>query len=236
MLRRTLLACLAASACAQPAWAQTRIYVSGDVFAEVTRFSRLVSPLEAGITDVSPSDGVSSGGGGRIGAFFSPEWSLELGVDLGKEISDTRTISVVVPVGFAFPPPAPQYQSRTSSRFVATSVLIGYHPPARGRAQAGFRGGLSVMRIDSTFTSSSISFTSLSIASPSPLSPPVIVPPTITVATNQIASIGYGMFATLGGEVAIDVSRHFAVVPEVRAHVSLSTLLVRPGVSARWRW
>ena len=235
MLRRALFACLAVCACSQPAWAQTRIYVSGDVFAEVIRFSRQVSALDVGLTDLRPPDGVTGGGGARIGAFFSPEWSLELGVDLGKEISNTRTISVAVPLGFPATFPVPQYQSRTSSRFAATSVLIGYHPPARGRAQAGFRGGLSIMRTDSTFTTSSINFTSLSIIS-SPLAPPVIVPPTITVATNEIASIGYGMFATLGGEVAIDVSRHFAVVPEVRAHVNLSALLLRPGVSARWRW
>ena len=94
--------------------------------------------------------------------------------------------------------------------------------------------------MDSTFTSPSYTITSgLSSTLPSsslPVSPLVVPSPTVIVMTSEVASIGYGMFATLGGEVAIDVSRHFAVVPEVRAHVNLSTLLVRPGVAARWRW
>jgi hypothetical protein len=233
MRRRALFTCLAACACCQPAWAQTRVYVSGDVFAEVIRLSRQILPPDI-TTDLRPPDGVTAGGGARIGAFFSPEWSLELGVDLGKEISNSQTVSVAIPTGFPSTR-APQFQSRTSSRFSATSVLIGYHPPARGRAQAGFRGGLSIMRLDSTFTSSSINFSSVSIIS-SPLAPVVIVPPTISVTTNEVASIGYGMYATVAGEVAIEVSSHFAVVPEVRAHVSTNTLLVRPGVAARWRW
>jgi hypothetical protein len=235
MLRRVLFACLAACACSQPAWAQTRIYVSGDVSEEVTRFSRTVTPLDVGSTDVRPPDGVTVGGGARVGAFFSPEWSLELGVDLGREISNTRTVPVAIPAGFPPTTRSPQYESRTSSRFSATSVLVGYHPPARGRAQAGFRGGLSIMRVDSTFTTSSISFSSLSIIS-SPLVPAVILPPTFNVTTNEVAAVGYGMYATVGGEVAIEVSSHFAVVPEVRVHVSTNTLLVRPGVAARWRW
>jgi hypothetical protein len=44
------------------------------------------------------------------------------------------------------------------------------------------------------------------------------------------------MYATVAGEVAIEVSSHFAVVPEVRTHVNTNTLLVRPGVAARWGW
>lgn len=234
MLRRTLFACLAACACSQPAWAQTRIYVSGEVFAEVMRFPQQTVPPQIVTIDGRTPDGVTAGGGARIGAFFSPEWSLELGVDLGKEISDTKTIPVAIPVGFPPPLTSPSYQSRTSNRFSATSVLIGFHPPARGRAQAGFRGGLSVMRTDASFTYVSTSISSTTIIS-SPIGP-VIVPPTISVTTNQLESMGYGMYATAAAEVAIDVSSHFALVPEVRTHVNANTLLVRPGVAARWRW
>ena len=233
MFRRTLLACLAAWACAQPAWAQTRIYVSGDVFAEVIRLPQQTLPPEIVTIDGRTPDGVTAGGGARIGAFFSPAWSLELGVDLGKEISDTKTIPVAIPAGFPFPSTPPSYQSRTSNRFSATSVLIGFHPPARGRAQAGFRGGLSVMRTDASFTYVSTSFSSSTISS-SPIGP-VIVPPTISLTTNQLTSLGYGMYATVAGEIAVSVSSHFAVVPEVRAHINTNTLLVRPGVAARWR-
>jgi hypothetical protein len=235
MLRRALFACLAACACAQPAWAQTRIYVSGDVFAEVMRFPQQTLPPQIVTIDGRTPDGVTAGGGARIGAFFSPAWSLELGFDLGKEISDTKTIPVAIPVGFPPPLTFPSYQSRTSNRFSATSVLIGFHPPAPGRAQAGFRGGLSVMRTDSSFTYVSTSFSSSTII-PSPIGSVAIVPLTIRLTTNQLTSRGYGVYATVAGEVAISVSSHFAVVPEVRAHVNTNTLLVRPGVAARWQW
>jgi len=236
VFRRALFACLAACACSHPAWAQTHTYVSGDLFADVRRISRVVSPLDSGTIDTSPPDSVTGGGGARIGAFFSPEWSLELGVDAGRETSETRTASIPLPAGLPLSLPTPRFDSRTSGRFVATSVLIGYHPGAPGRARAGFRGGLSIMRTDATFTSFSSSIITPVISIGSPLAPPVILPPTVTVTTSEIARVAYGMFATLAGEVAIDVSSHFAVVPEVRAHVNTSTLLVRPGVAARWRW
>ena len=235
MLRRTLFACLAACACTQTAWAQTRIYVSGDVFGDVIRFPRQTLPPEIVTIDGRPPDGVTAGGGARIGAFFSPEWSLELGVDLGKEISETKTVSVAIPTGFPPTTTPPPYQSRTSNRFSATSVLIGFHPPARGRAQAGFRGGLSVMRTDASFTHVSTSISSTTIIS-STIGPVAIVQPTISLTTSQLTSRGYGMYATVAAEVAISVSSHFALVPEVRAHVNTNTLLVRPGVAARWRW
>jgi hypothetical protein len=236
VIRRALHACLVALACSQPAWAQTHIYVSGDLFADIRRMTRVVSPPDSGTIDTSSPDGVTGGGGARIGAFFSPEWSLELGVDAGKETSATTTVAIPLPAGLPVSLPTPRFDSRTSGRFVATSVLIGYHPPARGRARAGFRGGLSVMRADSTFTSVSSTIIGPIIVSPSPLAPPVIAPPTINVTTSEIARVAYGMFATMAGEVAIDISSHFEVVPEVRAHVNTSTLLVRPGVAARWRW
>ncbi len=213
---------------ARAASAQTRIYVSGDLFAEITRMSRTtVTPDDLGLSNTGPVDGVTGGGGGRVGAFFSPDWSLELGVDLGRTISHTQTLTVRLPAGLIFPFPPPQYQSRTSTRFSATSVLAGYHPPARGHVRAGFRGGISLMHTERTSTNASIGsiFTSIGRV------------PRISVATTEVTTIGNGLTATLAAEAAIEASRHFAVVPEMRVHAGgLGGFVLRPGVAARWQW
>ncbi|PYQ94589.1 MAG: hypothetical protein DMF96_25395 [Acidobacteria bacterium] len=189
-----------------------------------------VTPDESGLSTTGPVDGVTAGGGGRVGAFFSPEWSLELGVDLARTISDARTLTVRLPAGLFFPFPPPQYQSRTSTRFSATSVLAGYHPPARGRIHTGFRGGISLMHTERVSTTANISsvFTSLGRV-------PAV--PRISVLTTEATTIGNGLTATLAAEAAIEASRHFAVVPELRVHAGgLGGFVLRPGVAARWLW
>jgi len=233
-MKRTLVVCVALSVAlglGRVASAQTRIYVSGDLFAEITRLSRTtVTPDESGLSITGPVDGVTAGGGGRVGAFFSPEWSLELGVDLARTISDARTLTVRLPAGLFFPFPPPQYQSRTSTRFSATSVLAGYHPPARGRIHTGFRGGISLMHTERVSTTANISsvFTSLGRV-------PAV--PRISVLTTEATTIGNGLTATLAAEAAIEASRHFAVVPELRVHAGgLGGFVLRPGVAARWLW
>ena len=230
-MKRGLLVCLTLFV-AQPARAQSRAYVSGDLFAEITRMSRTtVTPDDIGVTSTAPRDGVTGGGGARVGAFFSPEFSLEFGVDLGKTISDERTLSVPIPAGISFPFPVPQFQSRTSTRFTAMSVLAGYHPPARGRVHAGFRGGISLMHTERTSSTASVSssfvFTSI---------PPItMVVPSLSVVTRDLTTIVNGLTATLAAEAAIEASRHFAVVPEMRVHAGgLGGFVLRPGVAARW--
>jgi hypothetical protein len=231
---RLLLIGLALCAGSLPASAQSRIYVSGDLFAEVTRMSRTsVTPEGLVVTSSPPADGVTAGGGGRVGAFLSPEWSLELGVDSGATISHTRTQPVALPILVGVPVAAPQFQSRTSTRFGAASVLIGYHPPARGRIHAGFRGGVSLMRTERTSTSASVSVTYPPF---SPLPGPSLLP-VISVTTTEVMAILNGLTATLAVEAAIDMSRHFAVVPEMRVHAGgIGGFVLRPGVAARWIW
>ena len=235
-MRRALFVGLALSVCVQPARAQTRVYVTGDLFAEITRLSRATTPdiLGAG-SETSPRDGVTIGGGGRIGAFFTPAWSLELGLDFGKAIKQERTVGIRVPVGLIFPSPPLQYQSRTSHRFSAASVLVGYHPPARGRIQAGFRGGVSFMHTERMFTNTNIS---TSFTSGPSFPGGIVVTPTISLVTEDYTTVANGLSATLAAETAIEVWDHFAVVPEVRAHAGggIGGFLIRPGVAARWRW
>src|SRR6266513_2259615 len=85
---------------APSARAQSRVYLSGDLFAEITRMSRTtVTPDDIGLSNATPLDAVTAGGGARVGALFSQDWSLELSLDLGKTIGDVRTLSIPVPTG-----------------------------------------------------------------------------------------------------------------------------------------
>jgi len=221
---------------AYPAHAQTRVYVSGDLFAEITRMSRTTVTPENVVVSSSPVEGVTGGGGARIGAFFSPEWSLELGVDLGRTLDQVRTQTVTSPISVGLRIPPQQFQAHASSRFTATSVLIGYHPAVGGRIRAGFRGGLSLMRTERTSSSASIS--SVTLLGPIfPLPGPQPPVPVITLDTTEVATIAYGLAATLAAEAAIEISRHFAVVPEMRVLAGgLGGFVLRPGMAARWTW
>jgi hypothetical protein len=87
---------------------------------------------------------VTTGGGGvRVGGFLAPRWTIELGVDIGaNQASQLVASSSSAPLGsatigaFVGTP-----TGETQNRIIATSVLVGYHPPTRGRMRAGFRGG-----------------------------------------------------------------------------------------------
>ena len=234
-LWRALMALLCVVACGAPARAQVRVYVTGDVFAEVIRLSRTTVTPEpvAGTADlVTPQDGVTLGGGARIGAFFSPTFSLELGVDMGRAIRDERTRTLGFGSVLPGTLPSLQYRSRTSQRFTATSVLVGYHPVVRGRIQPGFRGGISFMRTEREFTVASISTVTLT-----PTLPPGLIVPGFTLVTNEYRAVVLGLAGTAAAEAAIDLTDHLAVVAEMRALAGgLSGIVLRPGGAVRWRW
>jgi hypothetical protein len=233
MMRRGLVICVGLLFLTQTASADTRVYVSGDLFAEITRLSRTIGPDSTTFGDIAdPGDGVTIGGGGRIGAFFAPSWSLELGLDVAKEVSEERTLSLRPPIGLALPAPSLRYQSRTRHRFSASSVLLGYHPATRGRIQAGFRGGVSFMHVERSLTSASISTVTVL-----PTLPGGLPASRIDVVTSEFTFITNGLSGTVAAEAAIGVSSHFAVVPEVRVLAGgLGGILIRPGFAARWRW
>jgi hypothetical protein len=236
MMRRGLFVCLAVCVCVQPARAQTRVYVTGGVFAEIMRSSRTITPDTLGvIVDTSLSDDVTLGGGGRIGAFFSPAWSLELGLDVGKTTRQERTQSIRAPIGLTIG--TLPYQSRSSHRISASSVLLGYHPPSRGRIQAGFRGGVSFTHSERSYTYPTVATVFPTVVPTVPGVLPVLPAPRISVEAEQTRFISNGLTATLAAEAAIGVSDHFAIVPEMRAHAGgIGGILLRPGVAARWRW
>jgi hypothetical protein len=220
---------------ARQAHAQTRVYVVGDVFAEIARMSRTTTiPDDFGLVSNALVDGETAGGGGRVGAFFSPEWSLELGVDLGRTISEVETLTVPRSTLLLIGIPALQYQARTTSRFSATSILIGYHPRPQQRVQPGFRGGVSLMHTRRTSTTASIVTVGLTQV---PTIPGLVPVPDVNVMTSELTNIGNGLTATLAAEAAIEMSRHIAVIPEIRAHAGgIGGFVLRPGVAARWMW
>jgi len=225
---------LAAALRGDPVNAQPRVYISGDVFAEVIQLSRttVTPPLDDSTADaLAAPNGVTLGGGARVGAFLSPVWSLEIGVDTGRALREERSLSIRSPIGILIPPATLRYLARNSQQYLATSVLVGYHPVARGRLHPGFRGGMSFMRSERTFTvasASTITFT--------PTVPGIVVP-TVTLLTNDYGVVSYGLAATVAAEAAIELSRRFAVVPEMRALAGgLGMIVLRPGVAAQIRW
>src|SRR5262245_60804644 len=62
-----------------PASAQTRVFLTGSVFAD------LKQPTDAG--DFLERDNTTFGGGIRVGTLLSHRWSVEVGVDMGGDTS-----------------------------------------------------------------------------------------------------------------------------------------------------
>jgi hypothetical protein len=62
---------------------------------------------------------------------------------------------------------------------------------------------------------------------------PVLTPAPIV---TQSASVTNEMAATVAGELAIDLHKRFAVVPEIRALGTGGRYIIRPGAALRWSW
>ena len=230
MVLRAVFLCAGLSLAAQPARAQTRVYVAGDVFADIVRSSRTVTTLgpdfDSAAVGAPPTRTV--GGGARIGAFLSPEWSLEVSAGIGRTATDSRKAPMPVPAGI----PSrflPQIEMRSSRRLDVVSVLIGFHPATPRRIRPGFRGGVGLSHSRTVYSV----VTGASIFTTSPDRP--ISVPVITFQTTELTTIINGLTATLAADAAIELSRHAAVVPELRVHAGgLGAIVLRPGVALRW--
>jgi Outer membrane protein beta-barrel domain len=240
-LQRTLALGLFVFGCASAARAQSSVYVSGNVFADLQRGSGQTSPSG------DRRDTTVAGGGVRVGGFLSARWSLELGVDAGAAtdttVSLSPTDSTVTSIGLTgvvtIPPtlvtplpirPTPiislTVDERIRTRATATSVLLGYHPPSRGRLQAGFKGGISFVRSTTTITST------IAYRVSDPLLLPILQLPAPT--TDTTSSVAFNTAATVAAELAISLSAHAAIVPEMRAFGFGSRVFLRPGAAVRW--
>lgn len=244
---RRIVALVAALACAQTAAAQSAAFLGGDLFADLKRFSD--APNTPGLFNGSSGtalDGNAVGGGVRAGVLVGNRWSVSAGVDFGA--STTRqSAGVPIPLRFQLGnviPPAGgslvAYPFRTSNRLVATSVLLGYHGAAAHRVRPGVFGGLTFMHVTRRYEGGYPLAYGIIQGSPSggqaaPI--PCCYPCCSIRPPDQVDNVPA---ATVGAEAALELGRHIAAVPEVRAHVfSLSNggpsaFAIRPGIGIRW--
>jgi hypothetical protein len=206
-MRRMCLAISLTAALAVPAAAQSPVFVTGALFGDLKRFS--------GDPATNVLDGDSVGGGGRLGAFVAPQWTLELGVDAGAFTTALRDSPLPAVKGMALPV---LRQSRTRNRLIATTVLVGFHPSTRRHVQFGYFGGLTLLRV--TRRSDTLI---AGVAQP-----------------NEREVIDLVPAATMAAEARVGISQHLAIVPEIRVLTfSLSPpapagFAIRPGVALRW--
>ena len=111
------------------AWAQSSIFVSGDVFADHKRFS--------GNSTESTLDVTSAGGGGGVGVQISDRW------DVRGEVGAGSTTTVTQPLL----PPVTAFQSRTRNRITAYSALVGFSPAATSTVRFTVLGGISFLYV-----------------------------------------------------------------------------------------
>jgi hypothetical protein len=118
----------------QPAQAQSRVFVSGDVFADARRFSG---------DPASTLNATTVGSGGGLGVLVNERWDLRTEVGLGATTTLMRPLL----------PSVAAFQARTRSRIAATSLLIGYHPVSRARVHVTVLGGISFLHVRTQFDS-----------------------------------------------------------------------------------
>jgi hypothetical protein len=215
--RFLLLPLLCVAAVARPAVAQPHLFVGGDFFADVKRFS--------GEPSTNTLDGTGTGAGAETGVALTDHWSVLIAVDSGRTTTTTRSVPIGVlatPVGVAAPITA--FSSQVGNRITATSVLVGYRISGRRRLAVEVFGGLSFLHARRDFTT---------IRTPPVAAAPALVIRPYTLLDNVAA-------ASLDGDFVIGLTSHLALVPRVRAHAfSLSNggpsgFVIRPGIGARW--
>lgn len=108
--------------------AQSRVFVSGDVFADARHFSGDAA---------STLDATTIGSGGGVGVVVNDRWDLRTEVGMG---ATTTVMRPLVPSIAAF-------QLRTRTRITATSLLVGFYPVFRPRVRLTVLGGMSFLRV-----------------------------------------------------------------------------------------
>lgn len=119
---------------AQPARAQSRVFVSGDVFADQHRLSGDAA---------APSGTTEVGWGGGAGLLVTDRWDLRTEVGVGGTATRMRPLLASVAA----------FQARTRTRIAATSVLVGFHTSFTARVQMTVVGGLSLLHVKTSVDS-----------------------------------------------------------------------------------
>jgi hypothetical protein len=112
----------------QPARAQSRVFLSADMFADAQHFSGdAVSTLNAR----------TIGWGGSVGALVTEHWDVRTEFERGDTTTLMRPLL----------PPVTSFQARTRTRIAAASLLAGFHPVSRSRVQVTVLGGVSFLHV-----------------------------------------------------------------------------------------
>lgn len=190
---------------ARPVSAQSQLAVSGAMFADTKRFS--------GDTASLPLDGTAFGAGARIRTALARQWTIELGLDVGRTTTtahDSTTLPLAIP-----------RQDRTRNQLTATEAIVGFHPGATGRVQLGYLGGVTFLHV---------------VRKTDRLRGGVQQPGSERTTVDNVPAVSVGVEMDLG------LSRHLSVVPEVRAlafslsGTGPSGFAIRPGVGMRWHF
>jgi hypothetical protein len=128
-MRTHSLTALLLLALAGSASAQTRIFVSGDAFADHKRFS--------GNSTESTLDVTRAGGGGGVGAQVSDRWDVRGEVQVGSTTTMTQALL----------PPVTAFQSRSRNQITAYSALVGFSPAVTSRVRFTVLGGVSFLHV-----------------------------------------------------------------------------------------
>jgi hypothetical protein len=200
------------------------VYISAGALAAIEQ-----SPTSSGFgAPKRDSGGTVAGGMLGVGIHLTEklsarvEWSLTDALRLRQDgfASPLVTSNIVSPLssfgGFGGPslsvvPITPDTKRTTA----ATFAMLGFHVPA-GRASVELLGGLGLLNVD-VDTSYDVRIAAQRIS----------VPATYSSST-------YHAVAVVGADVAVKLTSHAAIVPQVRAYALGGGLSVRPGLSVRW--
>jgi hypothetical protein len=226
---------------ARAAAAQDTGYVNAGGFADMKRFGSTNGPYHYSTPDQKLSlDGTGAGGSVRVGTFLIRQLSLELSIDVGSSTKGDLPNPYRL---LAFPQPVPTRQLKARTAFAAVSTVVGFHPESHGRVRLGYLGGLSFVRgtYKSDYPNYGVPVPLLTVGSPisaGSVPVPIAFPPIVTIATLTQRDNKLGV--VLGFEAAMDMTKHLAVVPDIRAltfsapNAGPRVFLIRPGVSVRW--
>lgn len=202
------------------------VFVSGGAFAAIEQ-----TPTSTGFgTPESDGGGTVAGGMLGVGIHLTEkisarvEWSLTDALRdrregftlpfLTSEIVSSLPMTSIGRFGepsLSVVPITPETKRTTAAAF----AMLGYHVPA-GRASIELVGGLGLLNTDLE-TSYDVRIATERLT----------VPAAFTSST-------YHAVAVVGADVAVRLTDHAALVPQVRAYALGGGLSVRPGLSLRW--
>ena len=222
-----LLAVSTSLAAAQPSTGT--VFISGGAFAAIEQFP---TSSGFGVPD-SDASGTVAGGALGIGVHLTERLSARFEWSLTDRLKQTQDViaypyipaELLAALSGAGPtigrpddswltlvPYTPETKRSTAAGF----ALLGYHIPA-GRASIEVLGGLGLLNTDLE--------TSYDVRVAGGRTVP---------ALTEYKTSSYQAVAVVGADVAVPLTTHAAIVPQVRAYAHGGSLSVRPGLALRW--